>query len=69
MPQVSVRKRSDGVWILAHLVEESAGALEIIHVSTVRFTSPELHIRDLHIAPIYRASVAGECRSIQSDSQ
>ena len=45
----------------AHLIEKSAGPLEMIHVSSIRFPPPELHIRDLHITPNYLASVICEC--------
>ena len=57
---ISVRSRSNGAWIRGlYLVIKSAGALEVIHVSSVGFASPELHIRDLHVTPIYQVSATG----------
>ena len=43
-----------------HLVVKSAGALEVVNVSSVRFASPEFHIRDLHVTPVYQVLVTGE---------
>ena len=34
-----------------YLVVKSASAFQIIHISGVRFSPPELHIRNLHITP------------------
>ena len=44
----------------AHLIEESTCLFEIVHISGVSFASPELHIRDLQITPIYEVSLTGD---------
>jgi len=63
---MSIRSCSDGVRSRGiHLIVKPAGTLEVIHVSGVRFTSPELHIRDFHVTPIYRVSVTGESHDIE----
>ena len=49
-----------------YLVEESTSLFEVVHISGVSFASPEFHIRDLHIAPIYKVSLTGE-RSHQAE--
>ena len=69
----SLSRREKGIWKISvesrfgsrsdwrlHLVVKPAGALEVVHVSSVRFTSPESHIRDLHVTPVYQMSATGE---------
>lgn len=52
-----------------HLVIKSASAFEVIHVSGVRLSSPELHIRNLHITPVWLISAPCECLSRQNHPQ